>query len=198
MVRSNGCKLPWKIPGEKIDLVYFYFRGIAEHRYTWLQSTDCYFARRDGLTLEQFRFCREYLDLMPHIHAAAKEVLTVCMSVFSQHRWNCSSLLFAPYFLPELRLGRITNDSIRLNCVFRNCRTRIRSSIDFSIVDASIFSDLCIESKYALLMWLRKGDNQSKEEDILSSISISTGIFSGILRDFYSRDMGVVIIWLLV
>lgn len=84
-----------------------YFRGIAQHRYTWIQSIDCYFARRDGLTFEQYQFCREYFDLMPHIHATAKEVLSVCMAVFSQHRWNCSSLLFAPYFLPELRLGRI-------------------------------------------------------------------------------------------
>jgi hypothetical protein len=83
------------------------FRGISQHRYTWSQSIDCYSARRDGFSLEQSRFCHRFLDLMPHIHAASREIISVCMSVFSQHRWNCSSLLFAPHFPMELRIGKI-------------------------------------------------------------------------------------------
>ena len=91
------------------------FSGIAQHRYTWLQSIDCYSARRDGFSFEQSRFCHRYLDLMPHIHAASREIISICMSVFSEHRWNCSSLLFAPNFFVELRLGRMRklNDAWR-------------------------------------------------------------------------------------
>ncbi len=86
---------------------FFSFRGIAQHRYTWLQTIDCYSARRDGFSFEQSRFCHKYFDLMPYIHETSKEIISICMSIFSQHRWNCSSLLFAPNLLTELRIGRI-------------------------------------------------------------------------------------------
>lgn len=91
----------------KLRCKFIVFRGISQHRYTWLQSIDCYLARRDGFSFEQSRFCHRYLDLMPHIHATSKEILTICMSIFSQHRWNCSSLLFAPNFPTELRIGKM-------------------------------------------------------------------------------------------
>jgi len=91
----------------KLKCKFIVFRGISQHRYTWLQSIDCYLARRDGFSFEQSRFCHRYLDLMPHIHATSKEILTICMSIFSQHRWNCSSLLFAPNFPTELRIGKM-------------------------------------------------------------------------------------------
>ena len=56
---------------------------------------------------------------MPHIHATSKEIIATCMSIFSQHRWNCSSLLFAPNFPTELRSGTIKNKRfIRYNHSF--------------------------------------------------------------------------------
>lgn len=94
------------IEEENNTKILFSLRGIAQHRYTWLESIDCYSALRDGFSTKQFHFCLKYLDLMPYIHATSKEILTICMSIFSQHRWNCSSLLFAPYFPLELRIGK--------------------------------------------------------------------------------------------
>jgi hypothetical protein len=82
-------------------------KGISQHRYTWLETIDYYSACRDGFLLGQSRFYHHYLDLMPHIHATSKEIISVCMSIFSRHHWNCSSLSFSPNLPTELRISKM-------------------------------------------------------------------------------------------
>ncbi|CAF1441218.1 unnamed protein product, partial [Didymodactylos carnosus] len=82
-----------------------YEKGIAQHRYTWLRPIDCHRARRDGFDVVHSRLCRRFLDLMPYIHQATKDVLSTCTSVLSLQRWNCSSLYYLPNLPTELRAG---------------------------------------------------------------------------------------------
>jgi len=54
----------------------------------------------------QRRLCARYLDLMPAVAHSARQMAQVCQETFYESRWNCSSVLLAPNFMPDLTAGR--------------------------------------------------------------------------------------------
>ncbi|ESN91555.1 hypothetical protein HELRODRAFT_185184 [Helobdella robusta] len=49
--------------------------------------------------------CQKNLDLMTSVVQAAKQTIDVCQEIFFEKRWNCSTILNAPKFLPDLTGG---------------------------------------------------------------------------------------------
>jgi hypothetical protein len=49
---------------------------------------------------------------MPTLIKAAKETIDACQKVFGDHRWNCSSISFAPNLKPDLVKGGCFWDSL--------------------------------------------------------------------------------------
>ncbi|CAG9768970.1 unnamed protein product [Ceutorhynchus assimilis] len=58
--------------------------------------------RRYGLVKIQAKLCRNAMETMPHIQNAASLASETCRKVFSDRRWNCSSIITAPYLTPDL------------------------------------------------------------------------------------------------
>ncbi|XP_056646842.1 protein Wnt-11b-1-like isoform X1 [Diorhabda sublineata] len=58
--------------------------------------------RRYGFEKIQAKLCRRSMEIMPHIQTAATLASETCRSVFKHRRWNCSSILTAPYLTPDL------------------------------------------------------------------------------------------------
>ncbi|KAF7287177.1 protein Wnt-11b-1-like [Rhynchophorus ferrugineus] len=58
--------------------------------------------RRYGLVKIQAKLCRNSLETMPHIQNAALLASDTCRKMFSDRRWNCSSIVTAPYLTPDL------------------------------------------------------------------------------------------------
>ncbi|XP_043238435.1 protein Wnt-11-like [Amphibalanus amphitrite] len=72
----------------------------------WRSAGLCRLAgRRHGLNRRQQRICRRQRHLMPHVHVAALHSVDTCQHVFQWHRWNCSSVQFAPRFGRDLMAG---------------------------------------------------------------------------------------------
>jgi len=44
---------------------------------------------------------------MPVVVRAARQVIDVCQELFADRRWNCSSILQAPSYLPDLTGGTV-------------------------------------------------------------------------------------------
>uniref|UniRef100_A0AAR5P4J9 Protein Wnt n=2 Tax=Dendroctonus ponderosae TaxID=77166 RepID=A0AAR5P4J9_DENPD len=58
--------------------------------------------RRYGLVKIQAKLCRTSMETMPHIQNAATLASDTCRKVFSERRWNCSSIITAPFLTPDL------------------------------------------------------------------------------------------------
>uniref|UniRef100_A0A8C0GMZ0 Protein Wnt n=1 Tax=Chelonoidis abingdonii TaxID=106734 RepID=A0A8C0GMZ0_CHEAB len=72
-------------------------------RVAWNETQHCKIL--DGLVPDQVQLCRRNLELMHSIVRAAKETKGVCQKTFSDMRWNCSSIEYAPSFSPDLMKG---------------------------------------------------------------------------------------------
>uniref|UniRef100_A0A915EAF6 Protein Wnt n=1 Tax=Ditylenchus dipsaci TaxID=166011 RepID=A0A915EAF6_9BILA len=55
-----------------------------------------------GLVASQVRLCQKMSKVMPLVANAAKNVVNSCQKVFSDRRWNCSSVTMAPDLKPDL------------------------------------------------------------------------------------------------
>uniref|UniRef100_A0A8C0GMH0 Protein Wnt n=1 Tax=Chelonoidis abingdonii TaxID=106734 RepID=A0A8C0GMH0_CHEAB len=73
-------------------------------RVAWNETQHCKIL--DGLVPDQVQLCRRNLELMHSIVRAAKETKGVCQKTFSDMRWNCSSIEYAPSFSPDLMKGK--------------------------------------------------------------------------------------------
>lgn len=60
---------------------------------------------RFGLERRQTRVCKESLETMPHVTSAASLAMDTCQSLFSNRRWNCSSIRTAPELSADLTRG---------------------------------------------------------------------------------------------
>lgn len=69
----------------------------------WNQTHHCKLL--DGLVPDQLQLCRRNLELMQSIVHAAKQTKLACQKTFSDMRWNCSSIVHAPHFTPDLEKG---------------------------------------------------------------------------------------------
>ncbi|CAH1369299.1 protein Wnt-11b-1-like [Tenebrio molitor] len=58
--------------------------------------------RRYGLAKLQAKLCRSSMETMPHVQKAAILAAETCQTVFQDRRWNCSSIITAPYLTPDL------------------------------------------------------------------------------------------------
>ncbi|XP_063933567.1 protein Wnt-11b-1-like [Zophobas morio] len=58
--------------------------------------------RRFGLAKLQAKLCRSTMEAMPHVQKAATVAAETCQTVFQDRRWNCSSIVTAPYLTPDL------------------------------------------------------------------------------------------------
>lgn len=63
--------------------------------------------RRYGLVKIQAKLCRNSMETMPHVQAAALLASETCRTVFKHRRWNCSSITLAPYLTPDLTRGNL-------------------------------------------------------------------------------------------
>ncbi|KAE9553325.1 hypothetical protein FO519_003491 [Halicephalobus sp. NKZ332] len=75
----------------------------------WIEPSDCPSSKEEkklfGFVQYQSEFCRRMIDLMPYIKSSSDETVSSCLNVFKKHRWNCSSILKAPFFDNDLTKG---------------------------------------------------------------------------------------------
>lgn len=91
-------------------------------RVAWNETQHCKIL--DGLVPDQLQLCRRNLELMHSIVHAAKETKGVCQKTFSDMRWNCSSIEYAPSFTPDLMKGKgssAISSGISILCLPRHC-----------------------------------------------------------------------------
>ena len=86
------------------------FRGLSNDRrqMAWTSASDCSRSRSLGLVRSQRRLCQNHLDLMPSVIRAARDTVDICQDLFADRRWNCSTILLAPNFLPDLAGSKLT------------------------------------------------------------------------------------------
>ncbi|GLV37926.1 archease [Carabus blaptoides fortunei] len=66
----------------------------------------CHQARhRYGLGRKQTRMCKDSMETMPHVVSATTLAVDACKKLFSNRRWNCSSIETAPDFTQDLTRG---------------------------------------------------------------------------------------------
>jgi len=80
------------------------FRGLSNERrqMAWNSTSDCSRSRSLGLARNQRRLCQNHLDMMPSVVSASRDTVDICQELFADRRWNCSTILLAPNFLPDL------------------------------------------------------------------------------------------------
>jgi len=71
----------------------------------WNRTSECRPPTSEGLMRQQRRLCARNLDLMPAVVHSARQMAQVCQETFYESRWNCSSVLLAPNFMPDLTGG---------------------------------------------------------------------------------------------
>ena len=71
--------------------------------------------RRFGLAKLQAKLCRSTMEAMPHVQKAATVAAETCQTVFQDRRWNCSSIVTAPYLTPDLTRGKAAAVSILIS-----------------------------------------------------------------------------------
>ena len=81
------------------------FRALSKGHRPWNRTRDCRTSDVFRLSAAQRDLCTQYLDLMPAVTRAAKTTSDVCQQLFADKRWNCSSVLLAPRFTPDLTGG---------------------------------------------------------------------------------------------
>lgn len=80
--------------------------AVAKRREShWNRTVDCTATTTEGMTKHQRKFCSRNLDLMTSVVHAALQTAQVCQELFLDSRWNCSSILLAPNFMPDLNGG---------------------------------------------------------------------------------------------
>ena len=100
--RSN-----WKIFEIGIESLLIDFRAIwRDKREVWNKTTDCSRRKTPGLVKDQRLICQRNSDLMPGVVQASRDTVSICQELFADKRWNCSSLMLAPKFLPDLVGGQ--------------------------------------------------------------------------------------------
>lgn len=73
----------------------------------WNSTSACRQARQLlQLSKRQTRVCRSSADAMTQVARAATAVTTTCQKLLEDRRWNCSSVLLAPHFTPDLTTGK--------------------------------------------------------------------------------------------
>ena len=86
----------------------FLLRAVAKNQAIyWNQTKDC--RSNDGkvLTRHQQKLCLSNLDLMYAVVHASLQTAQICQELFMDNRWNCSNILRAPNFWPDLTEGRM-------------------------------------------------------------------------------------------
>nr|XP_023021002.1 protein Wnt-11b-1-like [Leptinotarsa decemlineata] len=58
--------------------------------------------RRYGFERIQAKLCRNSMETMPHVQSAAILAAETCREVFKNRRWNCSSIVTAPFLSADL------------------------------------------------------------------------------------------------
>lgn len=82
-------------------------RAVAKRRENhWNRTADCMQASTEGMTKPQRKFCSRNLELMSSVVHASLQTAQVCQELFLDSRWNCSSILLAPNFMPDLNGGK--------------------------------------------------------------------------------------------
>ena len=102
------------------DFRTFFYRGLKTwNGQTWNISTSkrnwrsavesaCWSAvRQKLLSKEQARICTEHPQLMVAVWEAARSASSTCQDVFSDRRWNCSSIELIPHKTPDLTRGEM-------------------------------------------------------------------------------------------
>jgi len=73
---------------------------------TWNQTKYCTDSKDvAGFTKYQIRLCKSHLELMAHLTHAATQMEQVCQGLFTERRWNCTSVTAAPALLADLTGG---------------------------------------------------------------------------------------------
>ncbi|EDO37901.1 predicted protein [Nematostella vectensis] len=75
-------------------------RHTSQH--TW-DKKDC--NRIHGFSGKQYKICRRNLPAMLYVTAAVEMTREECQHQFQNKRWNCSTIVKAPQFLPDLKRG---------------------------------------------------------------------------------------------
>ena len=106
------------------------FRGLSNDRRQmgWNSTSDCSRSRSLGLVRSQRRLCHNHLDMMPSVVRASRDTVDMCQDLFSDRRWNCSTILRAPNFLPDLAGSKFTSSYCTLCSVNNNF---LSAAIDF-------------------------------------------------------------------
>jgi wingless-type MMTV integration site family protein 11 len=78
--------------------------GLANDRrqLSWNSSSDCARTKSAGLNRDQRLICKRNIDLMSAVVHSSRETVEACQSLFADRRWNCSTVLLAPKYLPDL------------------------------------------------------------------------------------------------
>jgi len=86
------------------------FRGLSNERrqMAWNSTFDCSRSRSLGLVRNQRRLCQTRLDMMPSVVKASRDTVDMCQELFADRRWNCSTILLAPKFLPDLSGSKLS------------------------------------------------------------------------------------------
>jgi len=72
----------------------------------WNSTRLCRLSRQNhGFVKRQQKLCRRYRDVMRHVHTASHSSVDNCQRLFARHRWNCSSVTFAPSYSRDLTAG---------------------------------------------------------------------------------------------
>ncbi|KAI6191992.1 Protein Wnt [Aphelenchoides bicaudatus] len=101
----------------KVIFIYLLFspvlaiKWLAMHQIypAWTEASDCPVNRTErkafGLVTYQTRLCRRIPKIMPIMVKAAQQTIEACQKTFGDHRWNCSTIMFAPEFKADLSKG---------------------------------------------------------------------------------------------
>jgi len=90
------------------------FRGLSNDRrqMAWNSTSDCSRSRSLGLVRNQRRLCQTRLDMMPSVVMASRDTVDICQELFADRRWNCSTILLAPKFLPDLSGSKLVHQPL--------------------------------------------------------------------------------------
>ena len=123
-IPSTGCEWLHLFFGISLRRVFFYDFGtffcrglktwngqtwnISTSKRNWRSAVEsaCWSAvRQKLLSKEQARICTEHPQLMVAVWEAAQSASSTCQDVFSDRRWNCSSIELIPHKTPDLTRG---------------------------------------------------------------------------------------------
>ena len=77
-----------------------------DHKNTiWANATVCKSTRL--LVSPQTSLCKRNLDVMSAVVESTTVTFDTCQEQFQDRRWNCSSIVSAPNFTPDLDKGKL-------------------------------------------------------------------------------------------